>query len=189
MKETWKDNLTVPTAFTLARLALSPWQAKKLYRDPRGRWPKAAFFIATDVIDGKLAKLEDRFPQLARFGFRRSELGRKMDPVTDKIVISQLLVAGMLANVVPKSLGAAALTQKTAISLHVLSRTTRGEETHVTNFGRYSELVTNAGFGGFFVAESFDEPTQKQLIRGAATAIALSGIAGAIAADVGYSRQ
>ncbi len=85
----------IPNAITIARLCALPlflW----LYslRAPQASWPTAAFVLAlaaTDVLDGWLAR---------RFGWQ-TELGRVLDPVTDRVAFLFLLGALLLFGALP----------------------------------------------------------------------------------------
>jgi len=85
----------IPNAITVARLCSLPvflW----LYslRAPGASWPAAVFagaLAATDVLDGRLAR---------RFHWQ-TELGRVLDPVTDRIAFLFLVGALLLFGVLP----------------------------------------------------------------------------------------
>lgn len=187
MKLTRQEVLTIPNELTAARFAASPWVALKLYREPES-WPLAAAFALSDIVDGKLARLGDKHPRLARLGFRRSELGRKADPFTDKVFTAEVLVAGMKNGVVPKWLGAISLAQKAVVSGITIYNEAHGAEVEVTKLGKYSEFATNTAIGSLFIAESATEGEQREQMRQVAMTVAAGGIAGALVAGYGYYR-
>jgi len=188
MKYERSDIFTVPNAVTFGRLVLSPYMAKRLERDPKNNWLKACLFVSSDILDGFMAKSGEEIPWLKAVGFRKSELGRLLDPVIDKPTTVQLLRAGWRNGVLPKPLTAVAISQKVAISAHALYQAHNGIEQQVSQLGRRTELLSNLGFGSLFAAESIEDERLKQHAREVATAVAVVGVAGAIIADVGYLR-
>jgi hypothetical protein len=189
------DPFTVPNGITFTRLAISRKMTKRLGNDPAGTWKSTAAYAGSDVFDGLAAKggewLAERFKFLSflpRIGFRKSELGRKLDPFTDKIVIGQMFKEGLDRDIIPKKLGYLALGQKAAVSMLTLYSMNRGAEPEVSDLGRHSELIANVGAGLLFAAEGIEDPQTKSLARGAFATVTLTGIGGAIIADIGYAR-
>ncbi len=180
------DAFTWPNAVTLGRLVLSPIVAKRLRNDPKGKWIEAGAFLFSDIIDGFMAKVMGKSPLLSKLGFRKSEFGKMIDPLTDKPVVGQLIKAGIDAEVVPKWLGYTSLAQKIGISAFSMSAGLHGAKIEVTDLGRHSELATNIGVGLLFPAESIEDPSLKRLARGSAMVLAVGGIAGALAANQDY---
>lgn len=189
MGEKARDIFTIPNALTAGRLIASPYIAKKLHDNPAKWWLPAGAFAASDIMDGFLARLGDDHSNLAEVGFRTSETGRKLDPVTDKIVISEFMGAGMHSGVIPKRLGAAALAQKALVSGVSLVAEAAGQDVHVTKLGKRSELATNVGLGALFIAESIEDQTTKQRVRAAGAVVAAAGITGALVATAQYISQ
>lgn len=181
--------LTVPNAITTARLAFSPVVASRLHDDPEGTWLEAAAFLASDNVDGIGARLGDHSELLDRLGFRTSELGRLGDPVTDVIVTSEMLVAGMRNGVIPKWLGGMALVQKGLKSVHAVSATRQGAELHVSKLGKRSEFLTNLGIGLLFPGEGIENDEQRRNYRQKCIAAAVAGITGAFIADRRYTAE
>ena len=182
-----EELLTVPNALTLARLVMTPWVVKRLHRDPR-TWPSAAFFAFSDNFDGILARAGDTRPRLARLGFRRSEFGRKADPLADKVFAAAVVGAGMDNGVIPVPLGAASLVQKAAVSAVTIWNESHGVEMAVTRIGKRSEFATNMAYGVLFIATSLS-PAQRRVVRPIATAVAAAGVAGASYAAYTYWRD
>lgn len=178
MKLTRQEVMTIPNALTAARLAASPLVARELHKDPKS-WPLAAAFAFSDNFDGILARLGDDRPRLARWGFRRSELGRKLDPVTDKVFTAEVLVAGMLNGTIPKWLAGASLAQKTIASAVTFCNEARNTELEVTKLGKYSEFATNLAIGSLFIAESLTDAEPRRQLRLAAGALGVIGVTGA----------
>lgn len=188
-KEFLHDIFTIPNVLTLGRLALSPLVAREVYKDPGNGWKLAALFAFSDNIDGMLARLGDKHPELAKLGLRKSEFGRKADPFVDKIFTAEMLVAGMANGTVPKWLGALSLTQKGAVSVMTLVNERQGTELAVTKLGKYTEFTTNAGIGMLFIAEGIEDEQRRHEVRTAGLAIAAGGIIGASAASYGYYQK
>ena len=177
MELTREELLTVPNGLTLARLVTTPWVVKRLHDEPR-TWPLAAAFAFSDNFDGILARLGDRRPRLARLGFRRSEFGRKADPLTDKIFTAGVMVAGMSNGVIPVPVGVASLVQKGAVSAVTLANERRGVLTEVSVLGKRSEFATNIAIGLLFIVEQLDDDVRRPA-RALATAVAAAGVVGA----------
>ncbi len=180
------DAFTIPNAVTIGRLMLSPFVAHKLRKDPENNWKKAGVLVLTDNLDGFLAKVLGKSPQLRKLGFRKSEFGRLIDPLTDKPVIAQMIKAGIDANVIPSWLGYTSLAQKTGIAAFAVSAGMKGANLEVTDQGRHSEFATNLGMGLLFPASEIEDPVLRSLARGSAIALAVGGIGGALAANMDY---
>ncbi len=181
-----KDIATIPNVVTVGRfigfVALMP----RLWNDPLNNWGKAAVIGIGDKVDGTLAKLGDWFPKLQKFGFRRSELGRKLDPPADVAFGVGLIAAGMKNNIIPKSLGMLSIAQKGRKSYHTLRAQAEGINLHVSNLGRYAEAAGTTGMGLFYVAESQEDPVRRQAVRGAAWISSIGGLVGAELAARSY---
>ena len=188
MEVTKKELFTIPNGMTAARLLVSPFVAWKMYKNPAKTWPVAAAIALSDNADGFFARLGDKHPRLEKIGFRRSEIGRKADPLADKIFTAEILMAGMANSVVPKWLGALSLAQKVMISGLTIHNETNGIELEVTKLGKRTEFITNVAIGSLFIAESISDGRQKNTFRSAATALAAAGIAGASYAAYDYAK-
>jgi len=77
---------TVPNTLTVARIAITPVVAALPFID--GYWPKVACFVifiaaaVTDVIDGRIARRTNQV----------TDLGKKLDPLADKLLLLATLV-------------------------------------------------------------------------------------------------
>ena len=189
------DIFTIPTLVTLGRLVISPFMAKRVSERPAETWKSTAAYVASDVLDGLLAKggewLAEKFKPLEflpKIGFRKSEFGRKMDPVTDKLVIPQIFWKGMKKDIIPKPLGYAALAQKAGVTAITLYGEARGTNPEVSDEGRHAELLTNLAVGFLFAAEGIEDPRTKKLARAGLTAAAAFGVNRAAKAAVGYAQ-
>ena len=179
-----QDVLTVPNGLTLTRLVLTPWVVRRLHRDPQ-TWPVAAAFAFSDNFDGILARAGETRPRLAALGFRTSEFGRKMDPLTDKVFTAAVVAAGVHNGVIPAALGAASLAQKAGASAITLRNESRGVELAVTRIGKRSEFATNMAYGALFIATSL-RPNQRRVVRPIAIAVGAAGVAAASYAAYTY---
>jgi phosphatidylglycerophosphate synthase len=184
-----EEVLTVPNIITLGRLVLSPLVARRLEKDPVGKWKQTGLFMMSDNLDGFGAKVGSRSAFLSRIGFRKSEFGRKADPFTDTIVTSEMLVAGVRGGVVPKWLAGLSLAQKALKSYHGVSAWRQGTEVQVSDFGRHMEGVTNLSVGMLFPGEGIENEEQRRNYRQKLLVGAVVGIAGAYMADRGYVAQ
>lgn len=179
---------TVPNIITVGRALAIPWVFLLVMQDPGRHWWIAAAFALTDNIDGMLARLEDKGRTFKSLGFRRSEPGRRLDPVVDKVFITAILLAGMLHGAIPLWLGGLSLAQKIAAAAIALTAEARKIKLHVLRVGKYSEFMTNTGFLLLLAAEAVDSSAQTALQAGAGL-LALIGIAIAVLADFGYARK
>jgi cardiolipin synthase len=80
-------NWSLPNVLTYARVAAVPLVAGLLFwpREPSARWAALALFIAaavTDFFDG----------YLARAWAQQSSLGRMLDPIADKLLVSAVIL-------------------------------------------------------------------------------------------------
>lgn len=79
--------MNLPNRITLIRIVLVPlFLAAVLYRHPLGAWVAAVVFVvaaATDGVDGYLARRTGQVTKLGKF----------MDPLADKLLISAALIA------------------------------------------------------------------------------------------------
>lgn len=187
--ELLRDVATVPNGVTTARLLAVPWLYKRMLSEPANNWGKAMVFAVSDNVDGTLARLEDRHPRLAKFGFRRSETGRKLDPLVDKIFTASQFYAGIKNKTVPKSFGAAAIAQKVAVSALTIDSELRHQEATVSNTGKIGEFVTNWATGGLVMSSSVENPVYRRGLRVVSGALGAVGLALSTTATVGYARQ
>jgi len=131
--------LTVANGITSLRLAAIPKLYREVRDNPQRVWWKLGLFAATDKLDGIAARALDQ----------ESELGYKLDHGGDKVFGAAMMIAGMQAesihtsdSVVPKKLGAIALTQKAVTSAITLHSTFGPDkyEPEVTKTGKSGEV-------------------------------------------------
>lgn len=184
-----REILTIPNAVTFTRLAAMPYLIKKMHDEPAKWWFKTGVVMLSDRLDGALARLGDNNERLEAMGFRRSEIGRQVDPVTDKLFGSALVIAGLHNRVVPKWLGAVSLVQKAAVSAQTARAKLNGIEVEVSEEGRRAEMAAEMGTGLLFAAESIENNSYRQLARIGAASMALAGIWMAHEAAKGYREK
>lgn len=185
-----KQNIiTVPNAMTLLRALAIPWVFLLILNNPGRNWWIAAAFALTDNIDGILARLEDKSNWLKSLGFRRSETGRRLDPVVDKMFITSIIIAGALHGVIPVWLGGFSLAQKLLAGLIVIAAQKRSTVIHVSRQGKYAEFITNCGFLLLLASAAIPGSTVQDVLQIIAICMALLGIGIGLMADVGYARK
>ena len=162
-----REQLTIPNIITVARILVTPLMAVMLARDPVA-WAIPAILIGlTDVLDGFLAR---------RFNWI-TELGRILDPTADVIYTSAIAIALAVAGVLPVPLMAATLLQKAlkTVITGMAAIRLKGVKTHVTDFGKAVEVVTNVGVAGFMLAKLTPDEWYDPL-RIVATVVTIAGI-------------
>lgn len=180
---------TIPNALVIARFIAAPLVAHELYEDPAEWWLKTAAFMATDNLDGFLAKLEDKSPLLAQLGCRRTKFGAMADPIADRWTGAWMIGAGINNGVIPKRLGYAAIAQKAFSSTTGLIAHKKGHTIEVSKLGKRSEFATNLGLGMLFAAESVEDPLHQKQLQTVSKYIAAVGIAGATANTANYIHE
>lgn len=181
--------LTVPNIITLGRALAIPWIFVLVMQDPGRYWWIAAAFALTDNVDGILARLEDKSKRFKDLGFRRSEPGRRLDPIVDKVFIAAILIAGIIHGAIPLWLGGLSLIQKAVTVIITLAAELRKIKLQVLRIGKYGEFTANAGFILLLAKEAVSTPALKESLQSGASLIALIGIALAVLADYGYARR
>jgi phosphatidylglycerophosphate synthase len=184
-----RQRLTIPNILTIGRALAIPWLFILMRNDPGRNWWIAGLFALTDNLDGVLARAGDHHPQLRALGLRRSIAGQKWDPVVDKAFVASILVAGMLHGAIPVWLGALSLAQKAVAAGVAFVARLRHIELEVNKAGKYGEFISIVGFGLFFIAETDRLQSVRPAIRGAATVLALTGIAMAVRATILYGKK
>ena len=183
-----RRKLTVPNIITLVRALAIPWVFTLVWRDPAGNWWIAAAFALTDNVDGILARLEDKSHRLRSLGFRRSETGRRLDPIVDKLFIAAIIVGGLLHGAIPHWLGALWFAQKSVLMVIGFTAEARRKHLQVSAMGKYGEFVTNCGLIGLLAAQAVGGTLRGRLDY-AAQFIALVGIGSAALATYGYAKS
>ena len=184
-----QKKLTVPNAITLVRALAIPWIFFLIWDNPGKYWWIVGIFALTDNIDGLLARLEDKGRTFRKLGFRRSEPGRKLDPIIDKLFIAVVLVAGLLHGVIPLWLGLLSLAQKAVATLTAFKAESRRANLQVARLGKYGEFITNVGLIALLGLAAFAETSLQRFVRLAAISCALLGVTLAALATFRYAHQ
>ncbi len=183
-----REKVTIPNVLTILRALVIPWLFALISADPGKNWWKAGVFAITDNLDGMLARLGDKHTRLRSMGFRRSEAGRKWDPIVDKIFVTSMVVAGVIGGAIPLWLAIASLSQKAITSLITLIATIRKKQLGVTMSGKYGEFITNWGFGFLLAVSAIRNPGWHESGVLVSTIIVVTGILVASRASFDYAR-
>ena len=183
------DINTIPNAMSATRLLVTPLMYKLMAENPAKHWWKAGLVALSDNADGAAARLGDKHPSLAALGLRRSEVGRKLDPIVDKVYTSAMILAGIKNRSIPKPLAAVALVQKAGVSAVTLNAERQQQEIHVTATGGLGEFATNLGLGGLMASPAVESLPKRTMLRAASIGLAAAGVAISSVAAVGYARQ
>lgn len=170
--------LTVLNDVTAARFINGLFLASKVSKDPGANWKEVAVTFSLDK-ESALAKLGD-LPVVGetfkKLGFRRSRLGKLIDPAADKLLGARMLKAGVDGGAVPGWLGKLMLTQKAASTAVTLTGVVRGREMDVTRIGQIGEATTDVGVVTHLAAESIDNPVRRRLAHLGANVVTLAGV-------------
>ncbi len=138
-----RSDLTLANLFTFARIVLIPifgwlW----LHGDRRALWI-FAIAVATDVVDGFLARWLDQ----------RSRRGALLDPIADKLLVFVALIVGLLLGVIPAWLAAVIVARDAVLAVGAILFTTRWRERHgpdawrPTRIGKYAMALQSLTIG------------------------------------------
>lgn len=171
------DILTVPNAFTLARLFCIPLFLWLVHG--ADRWYAAAWLLGvlgmTDWVDGYLARLLDQ----------RSKFGQVFDPTVDRLMFVVAIISMLIVGAAPAWFLIAVLFREVAVSLAAVAIATRGVRTvQVSWWGK------TATFGLLFALPLFlaaaAEPPGEQVYRLLAWVIGLPALVLSWVSAIGY---
>jgi len=158
---------TVPNAISFARLAAIPYFVYLLVgRDD----PKAAGLLlivigATDWVDGALA----------RWLHQESELGRKLDPIADRLAIVAAVVAGWIADVVPGLIAGPLLLREALMAVLTAWLVIRGKGTlQVRYLGKVATAAVYGSIPSFYLAAADVLPAVSRALGWTAGVIGLA---------------
>jgi cardiolipin synthase len=170
---------TIPNILSFVRLAVMPL----VYFDIVGDRPLRALVLlivlaSTDWIDGYVAR---RFGQVTR-------LGKLLDPISDRILITIVIVALGVAGIVPWWALGVVLLRDVLVAIATVVLATRGRRPPpVSRTGKAATFGLMTVFPLFLLAETV-APGTREAIRG----VCFIGLAGSTAlyyaAAVGYAR-
>lgn len=136
---------TIPNVVSFARLLAIPYFLFLLLGkdDPR----QAGFLLiaigATDWVDGTLARLLNQ----------ESELGRRLDPIADRLAIVAAVVGGWIAGVVPGMIAGPLLARELVMTLLTAWLMWRGYGTlHVRYLGKVATAAVYTSIPAFYMA-------------------------------------
>ena len=139
--------LTIPNLVSLARLATVPIFWWVLLGE--GEVTLAALLLiavgSTDWVDGYLAR---RLNQVTR-------LGAILDPVADRLMIASAVVAGLIAGIIPSSLGIALLVREVIMTVVTLFVAARGAPVlQVRYLGKLATFLLYGAIPLFYLADA-----------------------------------
>lgn len=149
--------LTIPNVISFVRLlGVGVFWWVLLVAENIGLAAVLIFVIGwTDWIDGYLAR---RLNQVSR-------LGMTLDPVADRVMIASAVVGGMIADVVPLSVGWLLIARELFMGIVTLILITRGKGTlEVRYLGKVATFILYGAMSGFYLAAAgFLEPLTRPL--------------------------
>lgn len=188
IKELALDIATVSNAITGLRYLLTPKMVRAFEKNPGKMWPVVALVMASDNVDGALARLGDKSEHMRAYGFRTSRFGRVFDPITDKRTTYKVGKACVDDGIIPKGIGRYAANQKATAAVRAGLSWARGLDVPVTKEGKHSEFAANAGFGVAVASESITNPLVRNSVRYLGLVAGTTAIGAAATADQGYGQ-
>lgn len=188
IKELVLDIATVPNAITGLRYLLTPRMVRAFEKNPGKLWPVVGSVMASDNVDGALARLGNKSERMRSYGFRTSRFGRVFDPITDKRTTYKVGKACVDNGIIPKTIGQYAANQKATAAARAGLSWARGLDVPVTKEGKYSEFAANVGFGIAVASESIANPLARNSVRYLGLIAGTTAIGAASNADYGYGQ-
>lgn len=170
--------VTVPNALSMLRLLAMPLVWFDIVGDRPVRALLVLFvLVSTDWIDGYVAR---RFDQV-------SKLGKILDPISDRVLITVVAIALVAADIVPWWAVGAVLLRDVLVAVVGVALLARGAGTPpVTRMGKTATFALMTAFPGLLLAEAFDAGTRTGL-RGAAFVALAVGTAAYYGAAAQYA--
>lgn len=135
--------LTLPNLVSFVRLAAIPyfWWVT-LGENNIGLAALLIFLIgSTDWVDGYLARRLDQV----------TELGKILDPVADRLMITSALVAGLVAGVVPAVIGIPLVVREIVVGAATLLALRRGVRIDVRTLGKTATFLLYGAIPSFYL--------------------------------------
>ncbi len=136
---------TIPNAVSFARMLAVPYFLWLLLAQDDARTAGLVLIGigATDWVDGTLARLLDQ----------QSELGRKLDPIADRLAIVAAIVGGWIAGVVPALIAAPLLVRELLMTALTARLVAGGWGTlHVRYLGKLATAAVYGSIPSFYLA-------------------------------------
>ncbi|MFZ0012918.1 MAG: CDP-alcohol phosphatidyltransferase family protein [Acidimicrobiia bacterium] len=137
--------VTIPNLVSFIRLAAIPvfWWLLLAEDNVAAATILFAVVATTDWIDGFLAR---RLNQV-------SKLGKALDPIADRLMIASGVVAGLIAGIVPPSIGYVLIAREVYMAIVALFTYVRGAGTlEVRWLGKVATLLVYSSIGWFYFA-------------------------------------
>lgn len=137
------DMLTIPNLVSGLRVLAVPYFWWVLLGQENIGWAAALIFIigSTDWIDGYLAR---RLNQI-------SELGKFLDPLADRLMITSALVGGLIAGVLPPLIGWPLLVREVLVGIGTIALATRGlDKLEVRWLGKLATFLLYGAIPSFY---------------------------------------
>ena len=136
---------TVPNVVSFVRLAAIPFFWWLLLGEDDTAAATILFVViaCTDWVDGFLAR---RLNQVTK-------LGKALDPVADRLMITSAVIAGLIADIVPAVIGITLIAREiymAIVTFFVVSR--RGETLEVRWLGKLATFIVYSSIAWFYMA-------------------------------------
>ena len=135
---------TIPNLVSGLRVLAVPYFWYVLLVQDNIGWAAALIFIigSTDWIDGYLAR---RLNQI-------SEVGKFLDPLADRMMITSALVGGLVAGVLPPLIGWALLVREVLVGIGTIALARRGlEKLEVRWLGKLATFLLYGAIPSFYL--------------------------------------
>lgn len=144
--------VTVPNALSLARLLILPWLYSVIVGEQYLLGLVAGFvFASTDWFDGYVAR---RFDQVTR-------LGQLLDPISDRLFIVTVMVALVVADVVPVPLALAIVARDVLLLVGgAIMLGSGGQWPSVTRLGKTATFGLMSTFAWLLVGAHLTKPVE-----------------------------
>lgn len=188
---TAEEMLTVLNAVTAVRGVMEWRTTGRLNENPRENLGRLIALKAADKESwlAKLGDLPNVGPAFQKAGFRRSEVGRRLDPIIDKVIGAKTIIGGIRSGIVPRKLGTVILAQKAVMSGVTIRGEATGHPVEVRKLGQVTEAVIDGALIGFYASEVFENPRLRRVVRTTSEVLAGVGVVAAAVATVGYAND
>ncbi len=137
---------TIPNVISFLRLAVIPlfWWLVLGAEEIAAATILYAVVATTDWVDGYLAR---RLNQVTR-------LGKALDPVADRLMITSAVIAGLIGEIVPPVIGITLIVREVYMAVVAFALVARrGGTLAVRGLGKVATFVIYSAIGWFYMAE------------------------------------